>query len=576
MARQTSTAASMNTRRRRSRPMRLFVLALSAALQAGTSRAYVTSHGALPPHRQREWLKTMTNTICQVEPGSLSKTQISQTKDLMYASSHLSRGGQESALAVEALVKRMIDERRAGQLDAELDVEDYNCLLEGWARSGLGVAAAERCEQILSAMQEQGPKPNLDSFKATLLAWKLSPASTVSFSPLRMQRILEWMIRLYQEEHEQGNATGNGSGVLPDADCFDMVLQVWSRSGLEGAPQKTEHLLGVMERLHRSTGLSCVKPRTASFNAVLAAWSKARSSDHDEISKCAHRAYDVFSFMELLESHGDTAVSPDNASYNMVMNALAKLPDASTAALKTDAFLSRVEGRYYEQISRQDSKKNRKSSDADDLPSPPDTILFNTAMGCLAKSNIPGAYRRARSILGRQTSLYDKSGNSPNCKPDVYGYTSVITSCAGATGDAKEKRSAFDIALTTFRELQSTATNGAADKKSKNSNGGPNHVTYGAMLKGCAKLLPAGSPRRTKWACRIFRDCCEAGYVGEMVTSRLREAVAPDVYHDLLQGHHRRELPKEWTRNVDESTDHTRRKAGNKSRSKQRRRRAEV
>lgn len=497
------------------------------------AHAYITSHGAVPAHRQREWLQQLTTEICQVQPGRLSNHQLSQAPDLMYAWSHLkddsTKGPQskENALAVERLLKRLIDERRAGNPHAGeilLTTDDYNCVLEGWARSGLGEAAAERCEQILQGMHEQGPSPNLSSFKAVLMAWRQASVTdkrVAKYAPHRTQRILDWMIRLYQE--------GENKKVLPDSDCFDIVLQIWSRSGHPQAPQQAERILGVMERLYESTGLQRVKPRTLSFNAVLAAWS--RSSD----PIAADRSSDILSFMELLDSKGDHTVAPDTVSFCTVMGALAKHPDQAEAANKAQMFLQHVEDSY---LAR---KTNRLV---------PDRILFNTAMGCLAKANASGAYVRARAILERQVTLYN--GGCKTCKPDVYGFTSVIASCA-AEPSKREKANAFKVALDTFHTLQTFED-------------GPNHVTYGTMLKACAKLLPTNSPQRHSWSKKIFQQSVDAGLVGDMVVSRLREAVSPELYKELMQGHTKRQLPSQWTRNVVEMNEYRKKKSSGNSR----------
>lgn len=502
------------------RLMKTFLATLVGLLAAASTpggSAYVTSPGAVPHQRQKQWLQKLTTEFCRVKPGQLSTHQLSQAGDLMYAWSH-TRGGKENAIAVENLMKRLVEEQQAGNPNAITTVQDYNCVLEGWARSQLGSAAAERCDQILETMQERGPKPDMTSFKATLTAWKFS---SESYAPIRAQRILEWMIRLYQE--------GENDSALPDADCFDMVLQTWSRSGLPSAPQKAEKLLGVMERLFESTGLDQLKPRTVSFNAVLAAWSKSNDSN------AGNRASDILAFMELLESHGDSTVAPDSASYATVMGALAHSEDQATAARKADAFLQQVEERY----------KNNEAI-------LPDTILFNTAMGCWAKSKVSGAYRRARSILDRQAFLFQ---DGAPCRPDVYGYTSVIASCAA---EREEKEKAFNVALATFRELQE------CDDLT------PNHVTYGAMLKACAKLLPNSSFRR-KWVRRIFEECVQDGFVGDLVVSRLNDAASPDLLKELMP-YKRRDIPEEWYRNVDEKDPLRKKKSNNKTF----RRRAEV
>lgn len=508
-----------------------------ALFQTTIAEAYITSPGTLPVQRQLKWLKEMTVDICQAEVGQLSTDQLSQAPDLIYAWSHVENGKinkKECALAVESLMKRMIDERRAGNRDADLAIHDYNCLLEGWARSLQGPAAAERCEQILHAMQEHGPQPDLSSFKCTLMAWRQCVVGHhsnhhhhhhgVSYAPVRAQRILEWMIRLYRD--------GANPNALPDADCFDIVMQIWSRSGHQHAPEQTEKILGAMERLYRTTGFQHLKPRHSSFNAVLAAWSKSGRPE------AADRAISILSFMELLAANQDSTIKPDSASYNTVMSAYAKCPDQASAARKADAILKHAEGAY------QADPKNFLL----------ETILFNTAMGAWAKSNKPGAYKKARAILDRQMALH-RSGCT-SCEPDVFSYTTVIASCAAESShDEQERQKAFQVALQTYEEAQ-------ASRRHR-----PNHVTYGTMLKAVARLLD-GKARRSV-AYRIFNECCEAGCVGDMALSRLREA-APDVYRFVMKGRSKNDLPEAWTCHLHETNEYRKKKSTSK------RRRAEV
>ena len=470
--------------------------------------AYIHLH-AVPRARQVEWLKQMTVDFTHVKLGHLSKDQISSAPEIMSAWSLAPLKSTEKALALESLVKRLVDEKRAGNnLVSDLTVQDYNCLLEGWARSGAGDAAAERCERILERMEEEGGlvRPDLSSYKTVLMAWRHAEGR---HSAHRAQRVLEGMVRSHQENPAQNKH------LLPDSDCFDIVLQTWSRSGHRNAPQEAEGTLAAMERLYETTGSSKLKPRTTTFNAVLAAWS--RSSD----PKAADRAIDLLRFMEVLDEKGDKKVGPDKASYCTVMGAVAKQRgDPFVLACKAEHLLRRAEERY----------RDEKSSTV------PDTILFNTAMGCWAKANVPGSYLYARSVLERQILLY-KSGCS-SCRPDVFGYTSVIASVAAETGSVEECKQAFDVALSTFRQMKEDQVR-------------PNHVTYGNMLKACSTLLPAKCHQRKKWAKRIFIESRKAGCVGDMVLSRLREAVRNnDQYKQLLEGHTKRNLPKSWTANL--------------------------
>ena len=51
-------------------------------------------------------------------------------------------GGRERAILQESLLKRMIDERNAGNDGAIARTEDYNAVMKSWATSGENGAAA--------------------------------------------------------------------------------------------------------------------------------------------------------------------------------------------------------------------------------------------------------------------------------------------------------------------------------------------------------------------------------------------------------------------------------------------------
>lgn len=436
---------------------------------------------------------------------------LQRAPDLMHAWSHDSKGGKESALAVESLLLRLLEEKRSGNDQVVATTEEYNCLLEGWARSNLGVAGIERCELILAEMESQDDtkiKPDVDSFKTVLMAWRVSG---VPYAAVRAQRLLEWMIRLAGEGNDK---------VLPDAECFELVLQTWARSGSPSAPEQTEKLLAAMERLFVATESPSLQPDTKSYNAVLAAWCKSKEP------QALDRAIQILEYMEARAKANEPLGMPDEVSYTTVVSALLKSRKHRSAQLAED-FLRRAE--------------------ATTAPLAPDTILYNTVIGCWARCHRSGSYRKARSILDRQVSNFENGCR--RCKPDVYGFTSVIASCAVEGGSEEEMTKAFHVALAAYQQLWRYEK--------------PNHVTYGTMLKACARLLPNNDNLRHKWAKKIFRQSVREGCVGDMVLSRLREAVSPPIYRDLMQGHTKRDLPEKWIQNVQEKSEY-RRKPGDK------------
>lgn len=515
---------------RHSLRLSLVLLLLSGYVDKISS--YITSKGALKVPRQIKFLKQITDEICESPTGKLSDDMIADSHKIMKGWSHLSTNTRtaataENAVAVENLVKRLIDETKAGNSKATPTTNDYNCMLESWARSGKGEFASERCEEILTQMQksyEAGDhhvQPNLSSFKIAIMAWKHEGGK--SLSSFRAQRILEWMMTLYTE--------GKNDLAFPDAYCFDSVLQSWSHNSHKYSPLYAERLLGSMEKFSVATQSPKIAPRTLSFNAVLGAW--ARSKDPNAWT----RACEILSFMEKL-SHveGNKSVEPDRVSYHVVLGALARSGDPAAAA-KADAILKSIE----------------KQKKAGALSWEPDTMIYNQAMACWAHSNKKGSYRKTRSLLDRQIHQY--SSGCAGCRPDVVGFTSVLSSCSSESGDKTDKGKAFNVALSTFQQLL----------LNQEDYGSPNHVTYGTMLKCVSQLLPPSSAERKRWTSKLFKECTAKGLVGGMVLSRMREAATPELYKELMQGHTKSSLPPRWTRNVDEKNEYRRKIAGRRA-----------
>ena len=252
----------------------------------------------------------------------------------------------------------------------------------------------------------------------------------------------------------------------------------------------------------------------------------------------AERAQDILDHMEQLsfnyvtntDRHDDKiddikanqySVAPDCMSYSIVCATWAK-SGAPEAVEKAEKILQQME---------------KKAVETDNPSFNADNITYNIVIDAWAKNkSCKNAYVRARCLLDRQIDLYRKKGIK-KCRPDVYGFTSVIASCASVSSASwKEKSIAFDVALTTYHELQ----NLPYDR--------PNRVTYGTMLKACSKLLQAGSKQLKRNVKRIFRTCCNNGCAGYMVFNRLKQAATPKLYKQLVGEYE--QCHTEWTSNI--------------------------
>ncbi len=480
------------------------------------SSAYVTS--GLPGHTHRAWLKKMTSDICQLPPGALSPEDCVTTPLLLSAwaqnpwlpynsklvtSNVYPHHGKECALACEQLLKRLIDERRAGNPNAVANTQTYNALIDVWSKSGQKGAAAQRAEEIVVGMQhaytygEVEVQPDLESFRLVLRAW--SKARNEENAPVRAQQMLEWMIRLYESKENDL--------VQPDADCFDIVLHTWALSHLPESPHRIEQLIMYMDK----KGNDRARPTRFSFNQVLSAWSKVKGPE------AAQRAEDILRNMIEIGKTTNSDLSPNIASYSSVVSAWCKSQHEDC-------------GRRAERILKMAEKEMKQLDDEFQL----DNVIYNLVIDAHAKTSSNKAHVRARAVLDRLIEQYDNG--SQKCRPDVYSFSSVLSSCANLSGSKKEREQAFEIAQTTFDEMIRFGVK-------------PNHVSYGIMLKACARLIPVGKERR-KYVRDYFRAACQDGCVGRMVLDRLREASSNVQYKALLKGNNESSLPVEWTSRV--------------------------
>ena len=500
------------------------ILLLQYACFQQTS-SYVTS--GLPGHKHRAWLTEMTSEVCDTAPGELSQEMCHKAPQLLSAWAQnpyvphtidkerackdtYPHHGKECAVVCERLLKRLVDERIAGNVNAVglTNTKTYNALIDVWSRSGEKAAAAQRAEEIVMGMQDAyssgqvDVQPDLESFRLVLKAW--SQARDEEDAPCRAQRLLEWMLRLYD--------SGENSLVRPDKDCFELVIQAIANSGDPDAPLRTEKMIVVMDQLYQK-GHTEAKPTRLSFNQVMMAWSRSKKPG------AAQRAEDILNHMMVLSSKSGTEdhrdLSPSVASYSAVISAWAKSGDEDC-------------GRKAEKILKLAERHSKTHSDESVTP---DTIMYNLVIDAHAKTSSSRAHLRSRRVLDRQISLY-KKGNQ-KCKPDVYTFTSVLSSCASLNGSKKEKLQSFEIAHSTFEEMS-------------RSNVVPNHVTYGMMLKACHRLLPLGKERRV-YTRQYFRDACERGCVGDMVMRQLIKAASPEQYKGLLKEYVNGNLPAEWS-----------------------------
>lgn len=519
----------------------------------------------LPPDTHRAMLRKMTSSIHDVPVGSLTQQSLQSLPDLMSAWSQASsvpfhqrsarRGGAnkkntkdtlDNIKEAEGLLRRVIDERHAGNPNAELTTGAYNAIIEGWANAAanantdMAKAAAHRAEEILIQMQRSSMsmagdfgrdfsiEPNTETFRLVLLAWgNVARSSKESadkiFAAHRAWDTLAWMVRQYKsDENTYAHAK-------PDANCFESVMATWAQSGHTLAAERVEELLYILDRLYQAEsgnddvdGVdnafndSVLRPNTRNFDQVLSALAqKAETSP-----EAAKRAENILNHMEVLADQGVENAGPSLASFCAVSGAWAKVGGLE-GSQRADDILRRVEQHF---LRGEDSFQ-------------PDCLAYNIVTDSFVKARSEDSYKLARKVLDRQIEMHTKH-SAQRCKPDVFSFSLVLNGCASAYGSRKERLKAFQVAKLTLNEMESFGVK-------------PNQVTYGIMLKCANKLLQPGSEKRESFVRDIFERSRRDGLIDSAVVNSLRLAASSQLFNELLGKYDRpTSIPPEWSCNV--------------------------
>lgn len=521
------------------------------------------SHGYvnydLPPDTHRAMLQKMTSNIHDAPVGSLTEQSLQTMPDLISAWSQALSSGPfhqrqrrfkkkskdvlDNIKEAEGLLRRVIDERHAGNQNAELTTGAYNAIIEGWANAAadtngnVAKAAAARAEEILAEMQRlsmvesvgdrSSIEPDTETFRLVLVAWGnaarscKSPADKI-FASHRAWDTLAWMVRRYKSDER------TYAYAKPDANCFELVMATWAQSRHAEAAERVEELLFILDRLYQAESDnkngdddivfygSVLRPTTLCFDQVLSALAQSSEASPE----AAHRAQNILDHMETLVEKGVEDAGPSLATYCAVSGAWAKTGGLE-GAHQADDILSRIEQRF---LRGEDSFQ-------------PDCLGYNIVTDSFVKARSEESYKLARKVLDRQMEMYSEH-NVQRCKPDVFSFSLVLNGCASAFGSRKERLKAFGVARSTFQDMLSFGV-------------APNQVTYGIMLKCANKLLQPGSEKREFFVRDIFERSRRDGLVDPTVINSLRLAASDELFGELLGGNDLpSEIPPEWSSNI--------------------------
>ncbi len=360
--------------------------------------------------------------------------------------------------------------------ELEPDRVMYNIALDSYAadidsrgdRQALSSASAARSAEGLLRVMESHPdsQPNTISYNSVL--------NVVVKAQVEFQRV-DALFQEMKDKFSAGDAT-----VKPDIITYNTVLRAIAR---DSPGDSIDNAIAFMDEM-RKNGM---KPDRVTFNILMDAVIKNNNPG------AATYAEQVLEKMELDSASG--GVRPDASSYNTVLNGYAKM-GTMDAVQRAEQLLQRMLTISQEE-SRRDSRPDfvsytcvmdayarsrahnagfqaevlLDSMDREGIPA--NTICYNTAINCWAKSGHTESPQRAERLLNK---MQQAAENNPGIKPNSVSFSSVMNCWAQSNLEGAAER-----AEAILNHMELLAKNGDRDMT-------PNAYSYSTVMSAWAKV----------------------------------------------------------------------------------------
>jgi hypothetical protein len=388
------------------------------------NKYYNTASNSRILHRQEQerriWLETATDNLLDTTPGSLENGKWHELVSLLNAWRKHVKYDSGAPLIMESIMKRLLDERRAGNTEAKASIAIYNILLDGWACSALfrtdGRNAAQRAREILVLLQETFEleqdlvlKPNVESFDIVFhVVCKVEGAKIA-------RRVLAWMEHLYK--------TKKNINAKPTYKQYIMLLDAYANSRDENAGQLAEGFLRHM----KVTG---VTPGTLCYNIAIKAWMYSKrgreSAEHaDRILDEMQAPKDIVTYATVISAWAISGMRSHAVSRaEELLRAIEETPglEPNTVVLNT-VMSAWVRSKNPAAINRtQELLEHMEAS----TQTPPDLISYNTHLHALSShaDKRPGSAERAHDLLLNLEKRY--AAREIPFAPNLFTYNIVI------------------------------------------------------------------------------------------------------------------------------------------------------
>lgn len=484
-------------------------------------------HAMAPPD---PWLSQTTQRLLESEPGSLKCGKWHELVSMMTAWSKRINKDATAHVALESLLKRLIDERRAGNDDAKASAYEYNMVISAWTEvaqhnSKNGKQASERALYILRLLQRAHDVEQRSELLPTSFSFnKVLAALSHAKDWRKAKTTLRWMEALYQQ--------GLNRNAKPQENAYTYVLNAIADSGEPDAGMEAEQLFLRM----KETG---IEPATIHYTVAIKSWmrqaSRQGAEQAEQLFNSMNVQPDIFTYGSVLNAWAvsgmrqygaeradaimqrlreDPIVDPNPYAFNVNMNAWSRSGTAK-AVDRTEALLEEMYSRnltvdwftynvYLQTLSAHGSvpgvaqkadgvlRMMLKRSKEGEERLRPNRFSYNSVIGAWSRSRSSAAPMQAFKVL--QLLLEDKT-----VKPDAFSFNQVLN-CFSRS----QQRGAAITCETLLADWHKAYDRGLVSAK-------PGCIAYTTVISAWARSVETGGADRAEQILRFMEDRAAAG-----------------------------------------------------------------
>jgi pentatricopeptide repeat protein len=314
-----------------------------------------------------------------------------------------------------------------------------------WEQENMGSGLpAQQAQAILNTIEvDLAREDRMQCYDWVLEAWSKSGSAGSAEHALDL---FDKMKRL--------NETLGGSDVL-DSETYSNVILAWSKAGGSGSSRQCLQLLTELLEKYRSGALGESEPPLIAFNGVITAFGRERRPDEAEkiLSLmqqlrpiCQHLVPDAISYNSVLHAYLRASFPPD-VILDKALRLVKYMQDNShdQPAISPNAFTYATLLKCWLQTGREDRADSaeavlvqiERAWRRGDRSLQPNNRLHNMVINAYAKSRLRWASTRAMELLSRM-----KDSNA--IEPDTISYTSVLE-CLSKSADPNAPQHAQEL-----------------------------------------------------------------------------------------------------------------------------------